>query len=598
MRQFKKIIKNNFEHFTYFYTHLRHKIFIALGLSLVVGVLDGLGLAMFLPLLEMVDGKKEASAEGLGNLGFLVEGMEAIGLGLNIGSVLLVILFFFILKGIARFLESYNRVITQQYFIKSIRFDNIDKLSNYSFKAFVTADSGRIQNTLSGEVERVNRAYQSYFLSIQAGIMVIVYVVLAFLTNAQFALLVAIGGVLSNFVFKQIYKKTKEVSRSITQYGHQFQGLLIQKVAFFKYFKATGFADAYANKLKETVLSIEKNNRKIGYYNSILAATREPLVIMVVVGVIMIQVSFFSEGLGPIILSLLFFYRSLTYLMALQTHWNTFLNVSGSLENMTEFMRELSKHQDKYSKHNVTALKSGISVEKVFFGYDNSLILKNVSLSICKNETVAFVGESGSGKTTLVNLIAGLMPVNRGEIKVDGSSFTTINIKSYQSKIGYITQEPVIFNDTVFNNITLWSENTPENRSRFWEALEKASIADFVKSLPGKEEESLGSNGILVSGGQKQRLSIARELYKDVDILIMDEATSALDSETERIIQENIDALKGSYTILIVAHRLTTVRKADKIILLEKGEIAGSGDFDTLTKESQAFSRMVNLQEL
>jgi ABC-type multidrug transport system fused ATPase/permease subunit len=171
-------------------------------------------------------------------------------------------------------------------------------------------------------------------------------------------------------------------------------------------------------------------------------------------------------------------------------------------------------------------------------------------------------------------------------------------MRTFQNRIGYITQEPVIFDDNVFNNVTFWDEKTPENLNRFWEALRKASILDFVESLPEKENAPLGNNGIMASGGQKQRLSIARELYKDIDILIMDEATSALDSETEKAIQENIDALKGQYTIIIIAHRLSTIKNADEIVLMSKGEIIDKGSFSELIGSNETFKRMVNLQEL
>ena len=172
------------------------------------------------------------------------------------------------------------------------------------------------------------------------------------------------------------------------------------------------------------------------------------------------------------------------------------------------------------------------------------------------------------------------------------------NYDSYRSKIGYISQESVIFNDNIFNNITFWDKPTPENMQRFWEILELVSLDDFVQSLPEKEITPLGDNGMLISGGQRQRISIARELYKKAEILIMDEATSALDSETERIIRENIDSLHGRYTMIIIAHRLSTIKNADKIYLLERGKVTASGKFEDMIEFSERFKRMVALQEV
>ncbi|SEL80248.1 ABC transporter ATP-binding protein [Parapedobacter koreensis] len=594
----KDLIRKYFTYFVFFYIHLRHRIFIALSLSLFVGILDGFGLAMFFPLLEMIGGDKEISGEGLGGLNFLISSINAVGISLTLYSVLIIIAFLFTLKGIAKFCEQYYSVITQQYFIKKLRYESINKLSNLKYKSFVTSDVGRIQNTLSGEVGRVSQAYRNYFLAVQSGVMVSVYAVLALLTDPQFAVLVLIGGGLSNLVYNNIYKRTKATSKNITKGGHIFQGLLIQQIAFFKYLKATGYIRRYANKLKDAIDYIEQNTKRIGFYNAILAATREPLVIIVVVLVIIIQVTFFSENIGAIILSLMFFYRSLNALMQLQNYWNSFLNMSGSLTNTTAFMKELAAQQERTTGAPFDRLKSAITLSGVQFSYNETPILSNIDITISKNSTVAFVGESGSGKTTLVNILAGLMPIEKGNMLVDGVPLNTLNKDTYHERVGYITQEPVIFSDTIYNNVTFWADDTLQNRARFWEALEKSAIADFVRRLPQQENAPLGNNGILVSGGQKQRLSIARELYKEVDILIMDEATSALDSETERAIQENIEALKGKYTILIVAHRLSTIRNVDLIVLLQNGKIQGIGDYEALIDSSPAFKKMVALQEI
>lgn len=590
------MLNKYFKHFSFFFSYLRYRIFVSMGLNISVGLLDGFGLVMFLPMLQMVDGNKTANADDLGNLSFLIDGISGMGFEINLKTVLVFMLVFFILKGGARFLESYYRTVVQNYFIRSLRIKSVYFLRDFSFKNFVNSDSGRIQNTLSGEVGRVAGASNSYFMTMQSAIMVLVYAVLAFMANPQFALMVFVGGVFSNLIFNTINKKTIQASRRITREGHDFQGLLIQKVSFFKYLKATGLIDPFSEKLREIIISIDLNNRKIGFYGAILYATREPLIMTVVVAVILVQTLVFGQSLGLIILSLLFFYRALTYLMTLQTFYNTFLTSAGALENMQEFLEELDSNKEDYRGMTLGKFEKSIQLDGVSFAYGDKPVLKDIQLTIHKNESIAFVGESGSGKTTLINLITGLISADGGEIFIDGKSYPSLNIKSLQHRIGYITQDPVIFSDSVFNNVTFWSAHTPENIARFWEALEKANIAEFVRQLPEQENSLLGNNGILVSGGQKQRISIARELFKDIDILIMDEATSALDSETEKIIQENIEDLIGKVTLIIVAHRLATIKNVDRVILLSKGEILAMDGFKDLIEKSPDFKRMVALQ--
>jgi len=593
-----RIIDKSFKYLKYFHKHLGHRILVAIVLSSIVGILDGLGLAMFLPLLQLSSSDSPIDSDGMGNLSFLTNGLSAIGIELTLLSVLVVILVFFVLKGLVKFAAGYYRVKIKYFFVSRLRFSCIDLLSRYEYKSFVSKDSGLIQNTLSGEVGRVVDAFMSYFGAIQNLMLVSVYVGLAFLANPQFAVLVAIGGLITNLFFKRIYSKTKDYSGRITNQNHHFQGILIQQVAFFKYLKAAGGILPYASRLKKSVVEIEESNKVIGVLGALLEALREPLIVVVVVAVIIVQMFFFNQSIALIILSLLFFYRSMTYLMLVQVQWNMFLASSGAVDNMERFVDELSANQQPDGSLAIAKVTDDIRFDSVNFSYGNTLVIKNLDLIIKRNETIAFVGESGSGKSTIINLLSGLLIPDVGSVLINGMDLRLIQAVSFQRRIGYITQEAVIFSDNVFNNVTFWAEPTPQNLQRFNHALKQAAIYDYVYGLPEKELTLLGTNGITMSGGQKQRVSIARELYKDIDILIMDEATSALDSETEKVIQENIDRMKGKYTIIIVAHRLSTIKNADKIVILKEGCIEKVGSFDSLLNDSTVFKRMVELQEI
>jgi subfamily B ATP-binding cassette protein MsbA len=567
-------------------------------LGIVVGVMDGFGLAMFMPLLEMVNSSKQADGSSLGNLSFLVSGMENIGLSLNLTTVLLVMVFFFLFKGILRFIASIYNATLRKYIIDKLRNQLLSSFNQIKFKYFVTSDVGRIQNTMSVEIERASAAFYNYAGTMQESIMVVVYVGFAFFVDIRFALLVTLGGGISNFLYKSIYKKTKGASKDFSKDSHLYQGQIIQYVSNFKYLKATALLDMYANRLRKSIDDIEESRFRIGKLSAILVSAREPILIIVVAAVIIIQTKLLNASLGPILVSLLFFYRALSSLMNLQNSYNRFLELSGSLENLVDFQQELYKEKEKNGKQVVDKLNDSIELKEVFLAYDTVDVLKSINLKINKKETVAFVGESGSGKTTLVNILAGLIPADKGTVCIDGVNRNVLDIKTYQRKIGYITQDPVIFSDTIFNNVTLWAEQNEANLNSFNKALQKASIATFVAEQPLREQTILGNDGVNLSGGQKQRISIARELFKDIDVLIMDEATSALDSETERTIQESIDALKGEYTIFIVAHRLSTIRNADRIVVMRKGKIEQIGSYQELISSCVLFNKMIQLQEL
>lgn len=585
-------------YFKFFYKYLGSSVLFALGLSLVVGLLDGIGLTMFLPLIQAAESGSTAVSEDsdLGALDVVLEGMASVGLEPTLVTILFVMLFFFAMKGVAAFTMQFYRAVLNQRFANKIRLKNMQLLAGYDYSEFSRTDSGSIQNTLSAEVVRVNIAYFTYFSMLQFLIMMLVYVVLAYIANPKFAVIVAIGGLLSNLAFSKIYRNTKAASRKITSEMNSFQGFLIQSVASFKFLKATNLIEKYKAKVDQSIISIEKQQRRVGVMNAIASAAREPLVMGIVICAILVQVLVFKEGIGRIILSLLFFYRGLSMLNTTQNYYNQFLGVSGSVENMKEFMGNLQDFQENPGHLPFSGLSESIEVRNLDFSYGEIPVLHDVNLHIDRYETVGIVGESGSGKTTLVNLICGLIPVKPGYIYVDGVDISDIDKADYRSHIGYVTQEAQVFADTIYNNVSFWDDPTEKNVQKVRKALQLAHALEFVVLLPDGLDTEIGINGVNLSGGQRQRISIARELYRKVDLLILDEATSALDSQSEKLIQENIDTLKGSLTMLVIAHRLSTIRKADKIIFLKNDGQFEVGTFESLQKSSEKFRNMVDLQ--
>lgn len=589
-------MKKKFKYFLYFYSYLKHRIYITFFLSLFVGLLDGIGLALFIPLLKLVANNTSGEILAGDKVSWFV--VKILKVEPSLFNILVLIFLFFALKGIAKFFEGYIRVLYQQYFMRKVRVSNIDLLNNLDYEKFARSDVGRIQNTFSGEVQKVNTAFRHYFKSFQYGVLVLVYLLMAIGADPQFSLMVAVGGIFTNFIFKVLYKRTKHLSKKLTSQNHIFQGLLIQQVAFFKYLKTTGLYILYGKKLKNNILGLESLQRRIGIIDSLLAALREPIVVLVILVAIYLQTRFFGEDLGLIILSLLLLYRALTFFMGMQEQWNFFLGTSGSLDNLEEFSKELELGQQGNGIEEFNGFHHKLVLTDVSFGFDQQEVLHEVNLEIHKNETLALIGASGSGKSTLMNIISGLLRPDKGTYEIDHKPLNQFDLNAFKRFIGYVPQDSCVFNDTIYNNVTFWSDKNPENYNRFLSALKEAAIYDFVLNLPAKEETLLGNNGINLSGGQKQRLSIARELFKEVELLLMDEATSALDGETEASIQDNIEKLKGNFTIVVIAHRLATVKNADRIVLLKDGRIKESGSYEHMLESSSDFREMIALQNL
>ena len=245
-----------------------------------------------------------------------------------------------------------------------------------------------------------------------------------------------------------------------------------------------------------------------------------------------------------------------------------------------------------------------ITLQNISFSYDSSddYQLKDISLNIPALSSVAFVGESGSGKSTILDVITLLNEPNLGNLIIDDLDSRSIKKESWRQMIGYVSQETIIFDATIGDNISMWSGDYKKNKeieSKIKEAAEKANILDFINNLPDGLDTNVGDRGVLLSGGQRQRLFIARELYKNPLVLILDEATSALDTSSERAIQQSIESLKGYITVIQVAHRLSTIKNVDLIYVLKNGKLIEKGTYKDLTKDQDSnFSKMIELQSL
>jgi subfamily B ATP-binding cassette protein MsbA len=250
--------------------------------------------------------------------------------------------------------------------------------------------------------------------------------------------------------------------------------------------------------------------------------------------------------------------------------------------------------QEKPNAVNLDGFNDSLKYNNLSFKYTNEWVLKNINLEIKKGETVAIVGQSGAGKSTLVNLLPRFYDPIEGEIKIDGVSIKDVKVKSLRSLMGLVSQESILFNDTIFNNIAFGREDVDEN-----EVINAAKVANahvFIKYLENGYQTNIGDQGSKLSGGQRQRISIARAVLKNPPLLILDEATSALDTESEKLVQDALDNLMSNRTSIIIAHRLSTVREADKIVVLHKGEINEIGNHQELIEKDGIYRKLHEMQ--
>jgi subfamily B ATP-binding cassette protein MsbA len=270
-------------------------------------------------------------------------------------------------------------------------------------------------------------------------------------------------------------------------------------------------------------------------------------------------------------------------------------NGIAAADRVFEILEQENTIDTKINAVEKSDFKDKITIENINFRYGDENVLKNFTITVPKGKTVALVGQSGSGKSTIANLLTRFYDVNEGVIKIDGVDIKDMNIHSLRGLMGLVTQDSILFNDTIKNNILIGDPNASDNE--IIAALKIANAYEFVKDLPNGIETNIGDAGGKLSGGQKQRLSIARAVLKNPPIMILDEATSALDTESEKMVQIALENMMQNRTSIVIAHRLSTIQKADLIVVMQKGQIVEQGTHtELLVKDGGTYAKLVMMQ--
>ena len=290
------------------------------------------------------------------------------------------------------------------------------------------------------------------------------------------------------------------------------------------------------------------------------------------------------------------FYQIINPAKSLSTAFYNAQRGSAAIERIEEILQAPVTVTDKPDTITLPSFEHSIEFRNVSFAYDDKLILKNINLTIEKGKTVALVGSSGAGKSSLADLVPRFHDVTGGELLIDGVNIKNYSLYSIRSLMGIVTQEPILFNDTIANNIALGTDHVTKEQVEH--AATVANALDFIRKKEDGFDSNIGDRGSKLSGGERQRLTIARAVLKNPPILILDEATSSLDTESERLVQDAINNMMQNRTSLVIAHRLSTIRHANEIIVLQKGEIAERGSHDELIAHNGIYKKLVDMQEV
>jgi len=514
--------------------------------------------------------------------------------------VLALSLFFF--KNLFRYLASYVITFLRTGIVKDLRDQLYHKIVELPISYFTEKRKGDIIARMTADVQEVEVSILTSIETIvREPLTVVIAISIMLFMSVKLTLFVFILLPISGFIISSISKKLKAKSIKAQQETGTFLSFIEETLSGLRVIKGFNSERIIEKKFNNSTETFRNLMTSVFHRQTLASPMSEFLGSATIIAIlwfggkeVLSETSALQpdEFMGYIVL----FYTVLNPIKLITT---SYYNIQKGEASAARIMQVLNTENHIKELPNATVkkeFKEKIEFKNISFKYKKDTILNNFSLTINKGETVALVGQSGSGKSTLANLITRFYDVNSGDILIDGENIKNITKKSLRDLMGIVTQESILFNDTVKNNIQLGTENASDKA--ILEASEIANANEFIKNLPEQFETNIGDSGGTLSGGQKQRLSIARAVLKNPPIMILDEATSALDTESEQLVQVALEKMMQNRTSLVIAHRLSTIQKADTIVVMKQGKIVEQGKHDALLQKKGEYSKLVNMQSL
>ncbi len=585
MRDFAYVVR-------YLHSALRWRLFIWLALIVLASALEGVTLGLFLPIIAGTDSDSPLQR-------IITSAFDLMGIKYTLPFALGAMAALYVFRTALVTLQEIYVARRIARLMVDIKAKTIDQLLRADYQYFTKRGVGYFNNAVTVEFTNLTNAFIYCALTMVAVGFTFTYLLLALVIHPVLAIALIVLAVPAYFLLNQAFRLVQRVSILNTENNALLQSHLIQTLNGFKYFKAT----ASTRGISGAVSSAIGRQGHLFYAQRRLATLVRNSIDLVTVLLIVALLLYYVEIVGTAFVEMVFVLfilrRTVTFAQNTQRSFQLFLDHSGSVRLFRGLGNELSDNEELFEVDSLAPdFDLPIRLDNVSFEYEGSQpILDGVSLIIPPRRKVAFVGASGAGKTTLATLLTGILRPTSGMISIGGVPYSRIDQAKLREGIGYVTQESVIFNDTVRNNVSLWDEDET-SLDRVRPAAKTAHASEFIEYLADGYDTLLGDNGMKISGGQRQRVSIARELYKDARVLIFDEGTSALDTESERIIQDNIDELRNNTTLILIAHRLSTVRNSDMIFVLDNGKVVEQGTYDYLYAAGGRFAEMVDRQKI
>ena len=604
MNYFTKVLKYGLE---YSYFAVLNILF-----NILYAIFSALAFVSFIPMLDVLfkQTKKVYEApvySGIGNIreyaenyfNYYISKQLETDISTTLIIVVSIVIFFFLMKNVFNYLALFNITFVKNGLLKKLRESLYSKVLVMPIPYFINKKKGDLMSRITADILEIQTSYLSILeLMVREPLTILFTLIVMFTISPELTLFVILFIPISGFIISIIGKRLRKDSKEVQQQQSNFLSIIDETISGQKVIKSFLSESFFSRKFdKINHLLYKYSNKVINRKN--LAGP-------------------FSEFMGILVIGVLLWFGGRMVLVSESISGTTFIVFMGLAYNILTPAKNLSKsfysikkgnaaaervfeiiEYDKYTndgtrKIEIEEFKDKISFQDLEFSYGESKILDGITFTIKKGESVALVGSSGSGKSTIANLLNGFFSADSGSLLIDGINISDIKRESLYKNISIVTQESILFNDNIFNNIKIG--NLDSEKEDIISAAKEANAHEFIEEQINGYETVIGDYGNKLSGGQKQRLTIARAMLKSPSILILDEATSSLDSKSEKKIQDAINKLMQGKTSLIIAHKFSTIKKCDKIILIDKGRIIAQGTHEELINSNSSYKNMNELQ--